>query len=571
MKFTFSSELAFFLKDKEAKRNLFALLRYVAFLLAVMGLFGVLFQVIMVYVEGQQHSWLSGFYWVLVTMSTLGFGDIVFHTDIGRAFSMTVVVSGIILLLVVLPYAFIRYFYAPWLEAQIHARAPREAPSDMRNHVIICVYDSIAPGLIERLEEDEIPYVVLEEDPERASRLYLEGISTVAGATDDRATFEAVRASRARMVVVNDSDTENTNIILTLREVAPSVEVVALAERQASVDILQLSGADSVVALKKRLGQQLANRMNAMHAFAHPVGHFKDLLIAEVPAHNTPLAGHTIRETQLRENTGVSIIGVWERGRLMAARPDQALSHASVPVVMGTAEQLEALNELLLIYDVNPNPVLIIGGGEVGLAAARVLESKNIAVHIVEKDKHLEQRLRNACTKVFMGDAAEYEILLDAGIEQAPSVLLSTHDDATNIYLASYCRNLNEDLRIISRITSRRNIEAIHRAGADFVLSYNSLGVEAVYAILKERDVIILGEGVDFFSVALPSDLHGRTLKASGIGAKTGLTVIAIEYNGTTITNLGPDTELQEGMELLMLGDHEQRHTFMELYGTHET
>jgi len=504
-------------------------------------------------------------------MSTLGFGDIVFHTDIGRAFSMTVVVSGIILLLVVLPYAFIRYFYAPWLEAQIHARAPREAPSDMRNHVIICTYDSIAPGLIERLEEDEIPYVVLEEDPERASHLYLEGVSMVAGATDDRATFEAARATRARMVVVNDSDTENTNIILTLREVAPSVQVVALAERQASVDILELSGADNVVALKKRLGQQLANRMNAMHAFAHPVGHFKDLLIAEVPAHNTPLAGHTIRETRLRENTGVSIIGVWERGRLMAARPDQALSNASVPVVMGTEEQLETLNELLLIYDVNPNPVLVIGGGEVGLAAARVLESKDIAVHIVEKDRNLEQRLRNACTKVFMGDAAEYEILHDAGIEQAPSVLLSTHDDATNIYLASYCRNLNEDLRIISRITSQRNIEAIHRAGADFVLSYNSLGVEAVYAILKERDVIILGEGVDFFSVTLPPDLRGRALKDSGIGAKTGLTVIAIEYKGETITNLGPDTELQEGMELLMLGDHEQRHTFMELYGAHET
>jgi len=571
MKFTFSAELAFFLKDKEAKRNLFALLRYVAFLLAVIGLFGVLFQVIMVQVEGQEHSWLSGFYWTLVTMSTLGFGDIVFHTDIGRAFSMTVVVSGIILLLVVLPYAFIRYFYAPWLEAQIHARAPREAPSDMRNHVIICAYDSIAPGLIERLEEDEIPYVVLEEDPERASRLYLEGISMVAGATDDRATFEAARAARARMVVVNDSDTENTNIILTLREVAPSVQVVALAERQASVDILELSGADNVVALKKRLGQQLANRMNAMHAFAHPVGHFKDLLIAEVPAHNTPLAGHTIRETRLRENIGVSIVGVWERGRLMAARPDQALSNASVPVVMGTEEQLETLNELLLIYDVNPNPVLVIGGGEVGLAAARVLESKDIAVHIVEKDRNLEQRLRNSCTKVFMGDAAEYEILHDAGIEQAPSVLLSTHDDATNIYLASYCRNLNEDLRIISRITSQRNIEAIHRAGADFVLSYNSLGVEAVYAILKERDVIILGEGVDFFSVTLPSGLYGRTLKDSAIGAKTGLTVIAIECKGETITNLGPDTELREGMELLMLGDHEQRHTFMELYGAHET
>lgn len=567
MKFTFSAELAFFLKDKEAKRNLFALLRYVAFLLAVIGLFGVLFQVIMVQVEGQEHSWLSGFYWVLVTMSTLGFGDIVFHTDIGRAFSMTVVVSGIILLLVVLPYAFIRYFYAPWLEAQIHSRAPRSVPYGMHDHVIICAYDSIAPGLIERLEDEDYQYVVLEGDAEKASRLHLDGVSTMAGATDDKRTFEAARAGHAQMVLINQSDMQNTNVILTIREVAPDVPIVALAEREASVDILQLSGATDVIALKKRLGQQLANRMNAMHAFAHPIGHFKDLLIAEVPAHNTPLAGHTVRETRLRENTGVSIIGVWERGTLKAARPDLQLSHSSVPVVMGTGEQLETLNELLLIYDVNPNPVVIIGGGEVGLAAARVLEAKDIRVHIVEQNRDLTTRLQQTCTKVFAGDAAEYEILREAGIEDAPSVLLSTHDDATNIYLASYCRNLNADLRIISRITSRRNIEAVHRAGADFVLSYDSLGVEAVYAVLKDREVIILGEGVDFFSVDLPASLRGRTLAGSNIGAKTGLTVVAAEYAGETLTTLPADFTLKEGMELLMLGDHEQRHAFMETFG----
>ena len=50
------------------------------------------------------------------------------------------------------------------------------------------------------------------------------------------------------------------------------------------------------------------------------------------------------------------------------------------------------------------------------------------------------------------------------------SVLLTTNDDAMNIYLAIYCRRLNPGLRIVSRITHERNVEAIHRAGADFVL-----------------------------------------------------------------------------------------------------
>ena len=67
----------------------------------------------------------------------------------------------------------------------------------------------------------------------------------------------------------------------------------------------------------------------------------------------------------------------------------------------------------------------------------------------------------------------------------ASSVLLTTNDDAMNIYLAVYCRRLNPALRIVSRITHERNVEAIHRAGADFVLSYTTLGVEAVMSLLR--------------------------------------------------------------------------------------
>jgi voltage-gated potassium channel len=63
-------------------------------------------------------------------MSTLGFGDITFETDLGRLFSMFVLISGVLFLLVVLPFTFIQFFYAPWLESQSRMRAPRELPDD---------------------------------------------------------------------------------------------------------------------------------------------------------------------------------------------------------------------------------------------------------------------------------------------------------------------------------------------------------------------------------------------------------------------------------------------------------
>src|SRR5690606_9214507 len=99
-------------------------------------LYSVLFHVLMER-EGQQHSWVTGFYWTLTVMSTLGFGDITFHTDAGRFFSMVVLMSGMIVLLMLLPFTFIEFFYAPWLEAQRQRRAPRELPAGTRQHVLL--------------------------------------------------------------------------------------------------------------------------------------------------------------------------------------------------------------------------------------------------------------------------------------------------------------------------------------------------------------------------------------------------------------------------------------------------
>jgi hypothetical protein len=63
-------------------------------------------------------------------MSTLGFGDITFVFDLGRAFSIAVLVSGMVFLLVMLPFTFIQFFYAPWLEAHSKTRAPRGLSED---------------------------------------------------------------------------------------------------------------------------------------------------------------------------------------------------------------------------------------------------------------------------------------------------------------------------------------------------------------------------------------------------------------------------------------------------------
>lgn len=162
-----------------------------------------------------------------------------------------------------------------------------------------------------------------------------------------------------------------------------------------------------------------------------------------------------------------------------------------------------------------------------------------------------------------MGDAADLDVVMRAGLRGAPSVVLTTNDDATNIFLTVYCRRLNPDARILSRITEEWNLEAIYRAGADFALSHGSLAAKSVLSAARASELVVLGEGADLFVEAVPRALVGRTLAESGIGARTGLNVIAIRVDGTSITNPAADTRLAGGAELVMLGTVAQHRSFV--------
>lgn len=560
MKFLTSQMMAV-LQQRDLRKNLKAFYRYVLVLIGTIVAYSLTFHALMVY-EGQEHSWLTGFYWTLTVMTTLGFGDITFHTDLGRAFSILVLLTGVVLLLIVLPFTFIRNFYAPWLEAQLRFRAPRELPEDERDHVILCEYDSIAQALILRLDVRQIPYVVLEPDPTRAVALHGDGVRVLVGEPESVDTWRNARAEHARLVVANLSDPGNTNVTLTMREHAPDTLLTAVAEDPNAVDILQMAGATHVVALKERLGQQLAVRVNAGALCAHVVGRYEDLLIAELPLRGTALAGRTVRDTRLRELCGVNIVAYWDRGRLRPARPDAVLEESSVAVVVGTEDQIDELNAMFVIYQANDNSVIVIGGGKVGRSVIQALKERGIDVTVVEEDEGLRSKLEGLADKVVIGDASNFDVMRQAEIGKAPSVVLTTHDDAANIFLTVYCRRLNPKSHIVSRVTHERNLEAIHRAGADFVLSESGLAAKLLISVLQNRELVLIGEAVEFFVVPVPPCLAGKTLMESGIGAKTGMNVIAIRRGDQSESSPAASSVLAEEASLVLLGTVEQRLEF---------
>jgi Trk K+ transport system NAD-binding subunit len=554
-------QLAYLLTEREYRRNIKTLLQYLGFLSGTVVVYSVLFHVLMLH-EGQEHSWLTGFYWTLTVMSTLGFGDITFHSDLGRLFSMTVLLSGIVLLLIVLPFVFIRSFYAPWLEAQLRLRAPREAQEGVRDHVILCRYDEVAAGLVRKLKDLGVAYYVIEPDAAAAATLHGDGVSVVTGDLDSVATYRALRVQDAKLVVANLRDAENSNVALTVRELCEDVPIAAFAEQMESVDVLELSGASHVLPLKHRLGEYLASRVTVGPAHAHVVGRFKDLVIAEFPVENTGLAGRTIRDTRLRELTGLNIVACWQRGRLAPASAETVLTEHSVAVVVGSQDQIAELDAMFVIYSANDNPVLVIGGGKVGQATARALRRREVAVCLLERDEALRPVLAEVCDHVVIGDASDRNVIMKAGLELTPTVVLTTNDDAMNSFLAVYCRRLNPGVHIVSRETHERNLEAIYRAGADSVLSYSTLGVKSLLALVLGSDATFVGEGVDLFVEPVPPSLCGGLLRDAGISEKSGLNVVALEQPGGGVENASAGSRLAEGAALVMLGTREQRKAF---------
>lgn len=77
------SQLIFFFQNKTMRKNLRNLSKFLAVIALSIAIYSILFHFIMEY-EGRQYSWITGFYWTLTIMSTLGFGDITFTGDLGR-------------------------------------------------------------------------------------------------------------------------------------------------------------------------------------------------------------------------------------------------------------------------------------------------------------------------------------------------------------------------------------------------------------------------------------------------------------------------------------------------------
>jgi Trk K+ transport system NAD-binding subunit len=341
----------------------------------------------------------------------------------------------------------------------------------------------------------------------------------------------------------------NTNIAFTIREISPEVRIVANADLDDSVDILELAGSTHVIQFYKMLGESLARRVIGTNTATNVIGQIESLLIAEAPAMRTPLVGKTLQENKLRETMGINVVGLWERGQFIMPSPQTVINPTTVLLLAGSEALFDVFDRKLGRHTNAQNPVLILGGGRVGQAAAAALRERHLDYRIIEKKRSLI-----VDDRYIHGSAADINVLRKAGIATTPSIIITTHDDPTNIYLTIYCRKLAPEVQIICRANLESNISKLHTAGADLVMSYASMAANAILNLLKPEELLMLAEGLNIFRVVAPTSYADKSLAESQIRSRTGCNVVAICDQETACINPEPAYRLNQDDELILIG-----------------
>ncbi len=559
----FISQLLFFICNKKARKKGTLLGHFLVVLLVTIIVYSAAFHLLMLY-EGREFSWVTGLYWTLTVMSTLGFGDITFTTDLGLLFTLIVLLSGIILLLVLLPFTFIQFFYTPWLEAQQKTRTPHSLPMSVKGHVILTHFDTFTRHLVVKLKEHGYSYFFVTDDHQHALELSDENYKVIIGRIDDPETYRKIQVQQAALVVATANDLINTNVAFTVRAVSATVPIVCSADTAHSLDILNFSGNMHVFEFMTRLGVSLAARTIGL-AEPNIIQRYNDLLLAEFPVHDTILSGKSLAQVRLREKMGISVIAFQKHGELFPPDPDELLSPATILLMAGTEQDIKQAGKQLTDSSMSPPPdpaVIILGGGRIGSAAAAFLDQSGVSYKVVEKRERVVSRLQHC----ICGDAADIAVLKEAGIEQARSVIITTHNDAMNIYLTFYCRQLRPDIQIIARASEEFSNAKLYLAGADQVGSAYVRATFSIMNILQPYEESVFSTDRNIFVVPMPRALAGKSLVKSKLNKKTGCIVLATRNEAGCQPNPDPLLPLPSSGELVLYGSSDKEKVFRKEY-----
>ncbi len=325
--------------------------RFYRHIIVVVGLYALLLAVGWVgYVLIEGWSWTDSVYMTVITISTVGFGEIRPLSPAGRVFTGAMIIMGVS----TTAYAFSTLadvIVAGEFRNLIGRRRMQNRIDKLRGHFIVCGYGRVGEAVVQDLLAHNEELVLIEMLASLRSHFENTKVIMVEGnATDDSALIQAGIEHAAGICCCLPNDSDNVYVALTARALNPDLTVISRANSPESERKLLIAGVDHVinpyVTSGRRMVRQLVhpNILEFMDVVMHRDE--VDILIEEIViSERSHLRDHTISATEVRKRLGANILAVRRPDGETFVNPgvDFPLRASDTLIALGTPEQLHLL------------------------------------------------------------------------------------------------------------------------------------------------------------------------------------------------------------------------------------
>jgi voltage-gated potassium channel len=294
-------------------------------------------------------NWLDSVYMTVITLTTVGFGEINPLSPTGRLFTVFVILGGAGVVAYALSSAG-EIIGSGELRREIRLRRRIR----LKNHTIICGFGRVGRSVAAELKREGVPFVVIDIDEETTETCRRLGYDTVQGNAANNEILRRAGIETARSVVTSaKSDAENVFIILTVRELREDILIISRLNYEESEPKLLKAGANRVISPYNLAGHRIVSTISrpAVTDFLDTVLRSEDveLWLEEVDIQpGSPLANKTLSDARIRNEIGVTILAVDLPGQKVITHPKAStpLFPGARLIVLGTREQLKQLSQL---------------------------------------------------------------------------------------------------------------------------------------------------------------------------------------------------------------------------------
>lgn len=302
-------------------------------------------------IGGGQSSWVDAFYMTTITITTIGFGEIIDLSGkpLGRLFTIFIAVSGIGVLSYVVTNLFAFAIEGELTKSFWRRRMERTAKAS-EGHYIVCGVGDVGFHIVAELDATNRPYVVVETERknlERAQEAFRRGAFLEGNPTDDDCLRKAGIEKAKGLFAATGDDNENVVVSLTAKQLNPALRVVAQSSVPGNAEKMRKAGADAVISPGLIGALRMASEMVRPAAIS-----FLDIMLrdrernlrveeVQVPAQ---LAGRAISALHLRRYSSSLLLAVRTGGSWVYNPPeDYVLQPSDTLIVMTTPEERQKL------------------------------------------------------------------------------------------------------------------------------------------------------------------------------------------------------------------------------------